>query len=79
MARRDYVRRPKIFIWDAILVLPLMALLLYPRLVTLLALLAVGTLLFILDRRGMAIPMTLRWLRTFLVGRRRYIRPPRRL
>jgi hypothetical protein len=75
MPKRDYALRPKFFIWDGFLAIPLLFMMVYPRWSTLAVVFGFGTFLFLLERRGMKVPMRGRWCRAFLTGPERYIRP----
>lgn len=60
---------------DGTATFPLIFLLVYPRMMTLYVLLVFCFILFFLDRKGMKLPSLFRYLRSFMVGNVRLIRP----
>lgn len=75
MPRSDFAKPLKFFIFDAILVIPLIALPVHPSKITFGVLVAVIILLWIMSLRGMGVGMFGRFLRTKIIGNSRLIRP----
>ena len=60
---------------DGYIAFPLLMLMLSPGLFTLVLLVSFSSLLVYLDKKGMRLPMLLRWMRASIAGSNRYIRP----
>lgn len=73
---RDSARSIRFFIWDGKAAFPMLIFILYMRLWTLIV--AVATMMFfsILNRYGFTPMVFLRWLRSFIAGRRKMAIPP---
>lgn len=68
-------KRVKFLFLDGITVVPLLFTAPRPSLFMLQVSVGVALLLWVIDRKGMPLPMFMRYLRTLFVGRTRYIRP----
>lgn len=75
MSLNHIAKRPKFFIFDGIVSMPLLLVMLYPRMITLYILLGVSFTLFLLEQRGITLFVLMRKIRTFFIGNKRYIRP----
>ena len=75
MPINNIAKRVRFFGVDGYIAAPLLFTFLYPRLSTIYVLLAVSAILLVLERFGIPLPMLFRIIRTFFVGKQRYIRP----
>lgn len=75
MPRCNASMRVKFYFLDGFIAAPLLLLMLYPRTETLMVLAVLSTILVLLDKRGMRLPMLMRFSRNILAGPTRYIRP----
>ncbi|MNM45457.1 hypothetical protein D3C81_563800 [compost metagenome] len=67
--------RVRFYFLDGYIAAPILLTMLWPRMTTLYVLLVLSGILFLLERKGMNLPMLLRKIRCFFVGRKRVIRP----
>ncbi len=72
---RDSARTPKFFFMDAYSAIPLLLFLLHIRLWTFMLACAVTGFFVLLNRFGFSVPVFVRWLRAFIVGKDRMARP----
>lgn len=61
---------------DGLMILPLLLIMVFPSLTMLYILLGIAVVLFIIEKRGMNIFMLFRRIRSSIVGKHRFIRPP---
>lgn len=74
---RDSARPIKFFIWDGKLVFPIIIPLMYPRSIWTWGLALFAMIFFtVLNRYGFSPVVFLRWLRTFIAGKRKLVNPP---
>lgn len=75
MARNNYSKRVKFFVFDTILLIPLLTLIILPSKTMLYISLITIAILWVLNRKGLNLDMLLRKIRVSLIGSIRYIRP----
>lgn len=75
MPRHNIAKRCKFFIWDSFSVLPFLLMLVHMSWATLALVTITSIVLFVLDRRGMTLPMLFRYLRGAVSGPSKNIRP----
>jgi intracellular multiplication protein IcmT len=72
---RDSARSIRFFIWDGKAVFPLVLVLMYPRLWTLITALVTTMFFSLLIRYGLKVDVFFRWLRSAAAGPRKYSSP----
>lgn len=72
---RDSARSIKFFIWDGKLAFPMILPLIFPRIWTLILALVAVIFFSILNRYGFTPVVFLRWLRSTVAGKRKFIDP----
>tara|TARA_Y100001936_G_C16018515_1_gene637990 strand:+ start:397 stop:642 length:246 start_codon:yes stop_codon:yes gene_type:complete len=75
MARSAYSKRVKFFIFDTIILIPLLLLVIVPSKTMLYISLTAIAILWFLNKKGLNLDMLFRKLRVMLIGKMRYIRP----
>jgi len=75
MARNAYSKRVKFFIFDTIILIPLLLLVIVPSKTMLYISLFTIAVLWYLNKKGLDLNMLVRKLRVGLIGRIRYVRP----
>lgn len=72
---RDSARSVRFFIWDGKTVFPLLLVVMYPRLWTLIVALVTVMFFSILMRYGLTVTVFFRWLRSAVAGPRKFSQP----
>lgn len=76
MPTNNIAKRVRFFGIDGLMIAPLLLIMVVPSMLMLYVLLGIAVILFIIEKRGMNIFMLFRRIRTAIVGRHRFIRPP---
>lgn len=76
MPRNNIAKKVRFLGVDGFMVMPILLIMLFPSFLMLYFLIGTAIVLFILEKRGLSVLMLFRKLRTFLIGRHRFIRPP---
>lgn len=72
----NVARRPRFLFLDGVTALPVVFVLARPSYSTFGIALCFSLIMYLIERRGMPLPVFFRRVRCFMIGRRRYIRPP---
>lgn len=76
MPANNIAKRVRFLGVDGFMIAPLLLIMVIPSMTMLYILLSIAIILFIIEKRGMNIFMLFRRIRTAIVGRHRFIRPP---
>lgn len=68
---RDTGLRPRFFIVDAYILPPILALMFHPSAVTVAILFLTATFFYLIERKGYDLPVTLRSIRSLVIGKSR--------